>query len=76
MELWQYFGIDWAAMVLTFLAIWQIGNKNRVGFVLMMVGNGCWVSLGVMTGSLAMVVANVLFLLMNVRALLKWSREA
>lgn len=67
MELWQYSGIDWAAMVLTFLAIWQIGNKNRVGFILMIVGNSCWVSLGVMTGSLAMIVANILFLLMNIR---------
>ncbi|MEH0091364.1 PnuC protein, partial [Vibrio alginolyticus] len=27
MEYFQYYGIDWIAMVLTFLAIWQIGNK-------------------------------------------------
>ncbi|TXM07052.1 aminotransferase, partial [Vibrio parahaemolyticus] len=29
MEYFQYYGIDWVAMVLTFLAIWQIGNKNK-----------------------------------------------
>jgi len=68
----QYFAIDWLAMVFTFLAIWQLGNKNRVGFVMMMVGNSCWIGVGVMATSLAMIIANIIFFLMNTRALLKW----
>lgn len=72
----HYLGIDWLALVLTFLAIWQIGNKNKIGFLIMMAGNSCWIAVGVMTDSLAMILANVIFLLMNARALVKWMKEA
>ncbi|MDB9952012.1 hypothetical protein OAD57_01395 [Porticoccaceae bacterium] len=40
----QYYGVDWLAMILTFFAVWQIGNKNRTGFILMMGGNSAVVS--------------------------------
>ncbi|MBE3902414.1 hypothetical protein HJ158_25535 [Vibrio parahaemolyticus] len=59
MEYFQYYGIDWVAMVLTFLAIWQIGNKNKIGFILMMCGNTSWVAVGYLTGSVAMIIANI-----------------
>ena len=51
----KYYGIDWLAMMLTFLAIWQMGNKNRIGFILMMSGNLAWASIGFLTGSYAMI---------------------
>ncbi|KXF83440.1 nicotinamide mononucleotide transporter [Enterovibrio coralii] len=74
MDFFQYYGIDWLAMVLTFLAIWQIGNKNKVGFYLMICGNTSWICVGFLTDSLAMMIANVIFLLMNIRAIVKWSQ--
>ncbi len=70
----EYMGIDWLAMVLTMIAIWQIGNKHISGFYLMMVGNTAWVVLGFLTGSIALIVANTIFIGMNIRAILKWSR--
>jgi hypothetical protein len=70
----QYQGVDWAAMFFTFVAIWQIGNKNRYGFVLMMLGNLCWVGLGFLTASVAMIAANIIFFCMNTRAIVKWSK--
>ncbi|WP_062269317.1 hypothetical protein [Endozoicomonas arenosclerae] len=73
MTAFQYYGIDWLAMTFTFLAIWQIGNKNRIGFVLMMTGNSCWIAMGFLTDSLAMIIANIIFFLMNLRAVIKWS---
>ena len=66
MDYFQYYGVDWIAMVLTFLAIWQIGNKNKIGFVLMIFGNSSWIVVGYLTGSLAMVVANLIFISMNI----------
>lgn len=77
MEYFQYYGIDWIdwiAMVLTFLAIWQIGNKNKIGFILMMCGNTSWVAVGYLTGSVAMIIANIIFFSMNLRAIIKWSK--
>ena len=48
-------------MILTFFAIWQIGNKNRIGFILMMGGNSAWAGVGFLTDSYAMIIANVVF---------------
>ena len=35
----HYLGVDWAAMCLTFAAIYLLGNRSRVGFLIMMSGN-------------------------------------
>ncbi len=71
----KFYGIDWLAMFLTFIAIWQIGNKKRIGFVLMISGNICWAAIGILTESYAMVVANTVFIAMNSRAIIKWKEE-
>ena len=74
MDYFQYYGIDWIAMVLTCLGIWQIGNKNQIGFILMMCGCTFWMILGYLTGSIAMSIANIIFFLMNLHGIIKWSR--
>ena len=73
--LFNYFGADWLAMLFTFGAIYLLGNKSRVGFCLMMIGNACWMLVGVLTESAAMVIANFVFLVMNARAWFKWGEE-
>ena len=70
-----YSGVDWLAMGLTLVAIYFIGNKSKSGFVLMILGNIAWVALGVLSQSLAMIIANVLFAGMNIRAIYLWSEE-
>lgn len=71
----EYYAVDWLAMLLTLVAIWHIGNMSPSGFVLMVVANLCWVGVGVMGNSLALVIANLVFVLMNLRALKKWSKS-
>ncbi len=71
----KYFGIDWIAMALTFVAILKLGNKSRSGFTTMMCGNTCWVIVGVLTGSIAMVLANAVFLAMNARGWRRWTAD-
>ena len=70
-----YYGIDWLAMLLTLIAIYYIGNKAKSGFSLMIAGNICWIVLGFLSSSIAMVIANILFAGMNVRAISKWTQE-
>ncbi len=72
----KYFGIDWLAMSLTFSAIYLLGSKHRSGFIVMMVGNLCWSAICIWAHSIAMVIANVGFLSMNIRGFLKWSPNA
>ncbi len=69
----QYLGVDWIAMCLTFSAIYLLGNRSRMGFVVMMAGNLCWTAIGVWAGSYAMVIANLGFFSMNVRGFRKWT---
>ena len=76
MDLLAFYGIDWLAMLLTFIAIWLIGNKSRMGFVVMIAGNLCWIVVGILSGSSAMWIANLVFVVMNVRAILKWRETA
>ncbi len=68
----QHFGIDWLAMVLTFFGINYLGSKKRRGFVIMLCGNACWIILAVKLRTWGMVAANVVFLAMNVRGIVKW----
>jgi hypothetical protein len=70
-----YYGVDWVAMTLTLLAIYYIWNKSKYGFVLMILGNIAWIALGFLSQSLAMILANVLFAAMNVRAIYLWTED-
>ena len=69
----QYFGVDWLAMCLTFVAIYLLGNKSRFGFAVMMLGNLSWAVIGIWAHSDGMVVANLGFFAMNVRGFARWS---
>ena len=43
----HYLGVDWAAMCLTFAAIYLLGNRSRAGFLIMMSGNLLWCVIGI-----------------------------
>jgi hypothetical protein len=74
--MFQYLGLDWLAMTLTFSAIYLLGNKTRYGFLVMMVGNACWTIIGLWAHSYGMVIANLGFFAMNVRGYVKWAKPA
>ena len=69
----RYYGVDWLAMLFTFTAIYLLGNKSRYGFATMICGNACWIIVGVLTASAAMVAANAVFLAMNARGWRRWA---
>jgi hypothetical protein len=72
-EMTHYHGLDWLAMCLTFCAIYLLGNKSRIGFTVMMLGNLLWCVIGWWAGSYAMVGANLGFFSMNVRGFVRWA---
>ncbi len=73
--MYEYYGIDWLAMILTFSGIYFLGNKERKGFIAMMLGNASWILIGILASSMAMIVANVVFIVMYLRGLLKWQKS-
>ena len=68
----KYYGTDWAAMCFTFGQLFLLGNGKRVGFVFGILATISWTAFGIMAGSIANPIANTIFLIMNVRGLLKW----
>jgi nicotinamide riboside transporter PnuC len=75
-QLTQYLGLDWLAMVLTFSAVYLLGNKSRNGFLIMIIANLCWAAVGAWSQSYAITVANFGFFAMNIRGFLAWLPDA
>lgn len=76
MQLLQFYGIDWLATACGLLGVYLIGNKNKIGFVLFMIASMSWITFGILTGSVAVIIGSTIFLMMHLRGLLKWNREA
>jgi len=72
----KYYGLDWLAMASSLLAVYLIGNKNRIGFISYILANAFWIYLGVFKmQSFGISVGNVFFLMMNLRGFLKWKKD-
>ena len=70
-----YYGVDWLAMILTLIGIYLLGDKKRVGFMVHILGNFLWAILGIMTMSIALMIANVVYLFFNIRGYQKWKKK-
>lgn len=73
----KYYGLDWTAMAASLLAVYLIGNKNRIGFVSYVIANVLWIYLGIFKmQSWGISIGNVFFLMMNFRGFLKWEKQS
>ena len=70
-----FFYIDWIATICSLVAAYLIGNQQRNGFLLFMFGNLAWIIIGGLSKSLAIIVGNVLFLLLNLRGYQQWGKS-
>ena len=70
----RYFFLDWIGMALALLAVWQLGNRDRRGFIAFMLSNILWIVIGVWVSSLAMAAGNAVFLVTNFRGWQRWGR--
>ena len=76
MNLLQFYGIDWLATVLGLTGVYLLGNKNKIGFIVFMGASLSWVTFGVMTRSVPVVIGSSIFFIMHLRGFLSWSKEA
>ena len=75
MQFLQYYRIDWLATACGLLGVYLLGNKNKVGFVLFMGASLSWITFGVLTGSIAVIVGSSIFLMMHLRGWISWTRN-
>lgn len=76
MDVLQFYGIDWMATACGLLGVYLLGNKNKIGFILFMIASASWITFGVLTGSVAVIIGSSIFLMMHLRGFLMWNREA
>ena len=71
----EYYGSDWAAMVLSVASIWMLGSRQRSGFIVMVIGNTAWTVYGLLVMNLPVIISNVIFAALNLRGYYKWSHS-
>ncbi len=68
--------LDWLAMALSLLAVYLLGNKNKLGFISFSAANIIWIILGVLfMNSLGIAIGNIVFLIMNIRGFFSWKKK-
>ncbi len=75
MDLLQFYGLDWIATICGLAAVYFLGNKNKFGFTLFIVSSLCWISFGVITGSLAVSIGSSIFVILHIRGLWYWRKQ-
>lgn len=71
----NYYGVDWLAMFMTFISIYLLGKKNKYGFIFGLLANASWLTFGIIVNSLGNVAANVVFTFLNIKGYLNWRRS-
>lgn len=71
----KYHGIDWVAIIMTFLTLYYLGEKRRFGFVFGIVASISWLIFGILVDSIANIIANVIFIALNLRGYLNWKEQ-
>jgi len=72
----KFYGVDWLATGMTFLSLHYLGNKSKLGFIFGMIASLSWMVFGIIAGSIASPIANILFVYLNARGLVKWQKQA
>ncbi|MBW2554931.1 MAG: nicotinamide mononucleotide transporter [Deltaproteobacteria bacterium] len=71
----KYHGIDWIAIIMTFLTLYYLGERRRFGFVFGIVASISWLIFGILVDSIANIIANVIFIALNLRGYLNWKEQ-
>jgi len=71
----KYHGIDWIAMFMTFFTLYYLGEKRRCGFIFGILASISWLTFGALAGSIANVIANVIFITLNLRGYINWNKK-
>jgi len=75
-RLLKYYGADWIGMVLILLSIYYVGKQRRCGFIYGVFGCSAWLAFGLMTESVASVLANSTYMVLNFNGYRKWKAKA
>jgi len=70
--LFKHYGVDWLAMILMFISLIRLGDHQRDGFVWGLGATIAWAVFNGMVESVAGVIANAIYFLLNLRGWVRW----
>lgn len=73
--IFKFYGADWLAMLFTMFQLHLLGSKKLDGFKFGIIGNLCWMFFAIQVGSLANIMANCIFLSINLKGLRSWKKS-
>jgi hypothetical protein len=69
---WRYKGVDWLGMVLAVISLYYLAKHRKRGFVIGVACNACWLVFGIMTESIANILANLIYAGFNIHGWKCW----
>ncbi len=73
-SLTAYYGVDWIGMVATFASLYWLAEKKWQAWIFGAIAAFMWTIFSFMAGSIAGVIANVVFFFLNLYGLYKWRK--
>ncbi len=70
-----YYFTDWIGMALIFSGVFSLGNQKRYGFIFGLLSNISWFAFGILSASIATILANVILFILNLRGYIKWNHK-
>ncbi|NIJ52247.1 nicotinamide mononucleotide transporter [Dyadobacter arcticus] len=74
-DLFRYYCLDWLWFGTSILAVYLLGNKNKLGFVSMIVSDLTGLAMAYLTQSTATLIGSLIYLALNVRGWYAWRAD-
>jgi len=67
--------VSYLAAIFEILGAWMVGNRQRHGFLIFMIGNVLWFMLGIKTEEYGLNLVAVVFFMINIRNYRLWRKD-
>jgi len=67
--------IDWLGLSFTLLGSLSVIKKKKIGFLLMLIGCLCWIGFGIQVESIAVIITNIIFSVVNGFGYYRWNEN-
>jgi nicotinamide riboside transporter PnuC len=74
-QLIKFKGADWVGMIFGLISTYYLAKEKRMGFLFGVIGGLGWIVFGILTGSIASILANLSFIAINCHGYLRWKRK-
>ena len=75
LNLLNYYGLDWLAMLFGFYGMWLLGKKKKVSFIFTAIGTVFAFTVSVLSSQYGFVVANAIAFVLSTRNYILWYLE-